>query len=194
MANAPYSDGAAIPKLWWMVAVAVICLLVGMIMIARRIERTQRGLDRKEMAVVRRAARPSPSPYVPGPGDAFFQLAALVSWCVAYYNQRAAVKKVVGFNPRDQNRAEGVIFWFYELRITRTELIKGYEMNARRIPLRGLTAAVTETDTIDVTIEGPDTKFVYSMPDDILGGFNPRRARQFAALLNYEASLQGAPL
>jgi hypothetical protein len=71
-----------------------------------------------------------------------------------YYKQRAAVKKVVGFNPRKQNRAEGVIFWFYELRMTRAELIKGYEMNAQRIPLRGLTATITGTDTVDVTIKG----------------------------------------
>jgi hypothetical protein len=121
------------------------------------------------------------------------KLLALALWCFAYYKHRAAVKKVVGFDPREQNRAEGVIFSFHELRITRTELIKGYEENARRIPLRGLTATVTETDTVDITIKGPDTKFVYSMPYDVLAGFNPRRAQQFAALLNYEASLQGAP-
>jgi len=36
----------------------------------------------------------------------------------------------VSFDPKKQNRAEGVIFSFYELRITRTELIRGYEENA----------------------------------------------------------------
>jgi hypothetical protein len=152
------------------------------------IARSQSGLDRKEMAVVRRAVK---TEWILLP-DWLYLLFFAVN-CFLSYNQRAAVKKVVGFNPRKQNRAEGVIFWFYELRITRAELIKGYEMNAQRILLRGLTAAVTETDTIDVTIEGPNTKFVYSMPDDVLGGFNPTRARQFAALLNYEASLIGAP-
>jgi hypothetical protein len=152
------------------------------------IARRQSGLDRKEMAVVRRAVK---TEWILLP-DWLYLLFFAVN-CFLSYNQRAAVKKVVGFNPRKQNRAEGVIFWFYELRITRAELIKGYEMNAQRILLRGLTAAVTETDTIDVTIEGPNTKFVYSMPDDVLGGFNPTRARQFAALLNYEASLLGAP-
>jgi hypothetical protein len=150
------------------------------------------------MAVVRRAA--GRSPFVGGSNDpnaGALGLLALALWCFAYCKHRAAVKKVVGFKPRDQNRADGVIFSFYELRITRTELIKGYEENAQRIPLRGLTATAAKSDIVDlvdITIEGPGTKFVYSMPFDVLAGFNPRRARQFAALLNYEASLQGAPL
>ncbi|MGH3557711.1 MAG: hypothetical protein ACRDUT_03475 [Mycobacterium sp.] len=180
-------------KHWWIVVgVAVICLLGGMI--ARSIARSKSGLDRKEMAVARRAAR---SPFVfsglglilfPGLGLILFSLV-----CFSYYKHRAAVKKVVGFDPREQNRAEGVIYHFYELRITRTELIKGYGTGALRIPLQGLTATVTKTDTVDITIKGPDTKFVYSMPFDVLAGFNPWRARQFAALLNYEAGLLGAP-
>ena len=112
---------------------------------------------------------------------------------IRYLKHRAAAKKVVDFNPRKQNRAQGVIFSFYELRITRTELIKGYEENAQRIPLRGLTAApVTTGQTVYITIEGPNTKFVYRKGFD--AEFNQTRAQQFAALLNYEASLQGAPL
>ncbi len=186
-------------KHWWIVvAIVLICLLGGMI--ARSIARSQSGLDRKEMAVVRRAT--GPSPFFGGGGGGglvglvvvVLKLLVLALWCFAYYKHRAAVKKVVGFNPRKPNRAEGVIFSFYQLRVTRTELIQGYEENARRIRLQGLTATVTKTDTVDITIEGPDTKFVYSMPYDVLAGFNPRRARQFAALLNYEASLQGTPL
>jgi hypothetical protein len=186
-------------KHWWIVvAVAVLCLLGGMI--ARSIARSQSGLDRREMAIVRRAAGRSPFGGVGGGGGGglvglvFFalELLALALWCFAYYKHRAAVKKVVGFDPREQNRAEGVIFHFYELRITRIGLINGYEKNAQRIPLQGLTATVTKTDTVDNTIEGPDTKFVYSMPHDVLAGFNLRRARQFAALLNYEAGLLGA--
>ncbi len=141
-------------------------------------------LDRKEMAVVRGAVK---NEWLVLP-DWLYLLSRTFNG-VVYYKQRAAIKKAVGFNPRKQNRAEGVIFWFYELRLTRAELIKGYEMNAQRIPLRGLTATVTETTTVDVTIEGPDTKFTYSKPDDVLGDFNPTRARQFAALLNYEAGL-----
>lgn len=187
---------------WIVVAVVVICLLGGMMV--RSIARGLSGLDKKEMTVVRRAA--GPSPFVGGGGGGgglvglFFvtlKLLVLVLWCFAYYRHRAAVKKVVGFNPRKQNRAEGVIFSFYELRISRTELIEGYQENARRIRLQGLTATAARSDKadlVDVMIEGPDTKFVYSMPRDVLAGFNPRRARQFAALLNYEASLQGAPL
>jgi hypothetical protein len=181
------------------VGVAVICLLGGMIMIARRIARSQSGLDKKEMAVVRRAA--GPSPFVGGGGGGgliglvilLVKLLLIALWCFAYYKHRAAVKKVVGFDPREQNRAEGVISHFYELRITRAELIKGYEKNAQRIPLQGLTATVTKTHTVDITIKGPGTKFVYPMPHDVLAGLNIRRAQQFAALLNYEASLLGAP-
>jgi hypothetical protein len=188
-------------KHWIVFAVVVVCLLG--VLIAKSIARSRSGLDTKEMGVVRRAA--GPSPFVGGGGGGggggivgavilVLRLLLLALWCFAYYRHHAAVKKVVGFNPRKQNRPEGVIFSFYELRITRTELIKGYEENARRIRLQGLTATVTKTDTVDITIEGPDTKFVYSMPHDVLAGFNPRRARQFAALLNYEARLQGAPL
>jgi hypothetical protein len=109
---------------------------------------------------------------------------------------KKAVKKVLGFDPRKQNRAAGVIYHFYELRMTRTELIKGYGTGAPRIPLRGLTATVrdagTSTGRVDITIKGPDTKLVYSMTDSVLRG-TTRNARQFANLLNYEASLLGAP-
>jgi hypothetical protein len=179
-----------------LVLVVVICLLG---MIARTIAKSQSGLDKKELAVVRPAAGRGLIRFDPSlllilalcSGPLGLLLSAL--WCFAYYKHRAAVKKVVGVDPREQNSAEGVIFWFYELRITRTELIKGYEKNAQRIPLRGLTATVTKTDTVDITIKGPDTKFVYSMPYDVLAGFNLRGARQFAALLNYEASRPPTP-
>ena len=46
--------------------------------------------------------------------------------------------------------------------------------------------------TVQIWIEGPDTEFVYRNAFD--AEFNLTRALQFAALLNYEASLQGAPL
>jgi hypothetical protein len=128
-----------------------------------------------------------------GPGVDLPIFAFYLFYLMLYYKQIAAVKKVLGFDPTEQNRAEGVISHFYELRITKAELIKGYGKNAQRIALRGLTATVTKTDTVNITIKGPDTKFVYSKPYDVLFGFNPRRARQFAALLNYETSLQGAP-
>jgi hypothetical protein len=191
-AEALASDGAEVPTHWWIVVgVAVICLLGGIL------ARSQSGLDRKERAVVRRAAGPLFFNGGSGPGALLYLLVLVLLcfvYCFAYYRHRTAVKKVVGFNPREQNRAEGVIFHFYELRITRTELIDGYEENARRIRLQGLTATVTKDHgDVHIAIEGPDTKFVYSMPND-LAGFNLRRARRFAALLNYEASLQGAPL
>jgi hypothetical protein len=109
-----------------------------------------------------------------------------------YRKHRAVAKKLVAFNPREQNRAKGVIFSFHELRLTRTELIRGYEDNAQRIPLRGLTATVATGQTVQIRIEGPDTKFVYRNAFD--AEFNVRPALQFAALLNYEASVQGAPL
>jgi hypothetical protein len=177
----------------------IVTLMIAAVILGRILYASVSGLDRKEMAVVRRAA--GPSPFVGGGGGGglvglvllALKLLVLALWCFAHIRHRAAVNKVVGFNPRKQNRAEGVIFSFYELRITRTELIKGYEENARRIRLQGLTATVTKNGKVDVTIEGPDTKFVYSMPYDVIAGLNIRRARQFAALLNYEASLLGAP-
>ena len=197
MANTPYSDGAAIRTLWWIVVVvAVICLLGGTIALARRIER-KRGLDRTEIEVVRQEAASSFPIPVGSHGliSDLVSLAIVVTECFAKFKWRANVKKVVGFDPRDQNRAEGVIFSFYELRISRTELIKGYQENAQRIRLDGLTATVTKTETVDITIKGPDTNFVYSMPFGfITGGLDLRRARQFAALLNYKAKLQDAPL
>jgi hypothetical protein len=125
----------------------------------------------------------------------------LALYALLVYSPIAAVRKVLGFDPRKQNRAEGVIYHFYELRLTRTELIKGYGTDAMRIPLRGLTATVTNTGSstdhsddrrVHITIEGPHTKFVYSMAEGFLS-FATRTARQFAALLNYEAGLQGAP-
>ncbi len=207
-------------NLWWKVAYAVVLVVVICLlgMIARSIARSQSGLNEKELEVVRLAAERwdllGPLPllilalFAPrrgligfGPLRLLFLalfapgLGLLLSalWCFAYYKHRAAVKKVVGFNPSEQNSAEGVIFWFYDLRITKTELIKGYEKNAQRIPLRGLTAAVTKTDAVDITIKGPDTKFAYSMPYDVLAGFNLRGARQFAALVNYEATRPPTP-
>ncbi|HZU46350.1 MAG TPA: hypothetical protein VFA16_03685 [Mycobacterium sp.] len=177
---------------WWIWIVVFGVPAIGLI--AGMIAKSRSGLDRKEIAVARRAAR---SPFVLSAlGMILFPplgLILLLLVCFAYYKHRAAVKNVVGFDPREQNRADGVIYHFYELRITRTELIKGYGTGALRIPLRGLTATVTKTDTVDITIEGPDTKVVYSMPYDVIAGFNPWRARQFAALLNYEASHLGAP-
>ncbi|MCV7380463.1 hypothetical protein BST11_06195 [Mycobacterium alsense] len=182
-------------KYWWIVVViVVICLLAG---VAVSVARSLSGLDKKEMAVVRRAA--GESPFVgSGGGDlvgldlvALILIAAL--WWFTNYKHRSAVKKAVGFDPRKRDRAEGVIFSFYELRITRTELIKGYDERAQRRRLEGLTATATTSDVDDlvsVKIEGPGTNFVYSVPRDALTGFNPKRARQFAALLNYEARIQ----
>jgi hypothetical protein len=184
---------------WWIwivvFSLSVVCLRG--CMIAGRIARSRSGLDEKEMAVVRRAAAGVGRDELIVRGLGYGVLAALELPLpldlrgFRYSKHRAAAKKVVDFNPREQNRAEGVIFSFYELRITRTELIKGYEENAQRIPLRGLTATVTTGQTVYIRIEGPDTKFVYRNAFDAESNLRP--ALQFAALLNYEASLQGAP-
>ncbi len=189
---------------WWkwifVVGVAVICLLYGMI--ARRIAASRSGLDKTEIAVVRRAAARVGRDELIGQTSGYGVLAALRLQILLnlllnlrafrYRRHRAAAKKLVAFDPREQNRAQGVIFSFHELRITRTELIRGYEENAQRIPLRGLTATVVTGQTVQIRIEGPDTNFVYRNAFD--AEFNVRPALQFAALLNYEASLQGAPL
>ena len=184
----------------WIVVFGLSATCVLRVMIRGRIARSQSGLDSEEMAVVRRAARVD-SGEVMGRMLGYSVLDALglqlllnvilFRQASRYRKHRAAAKKLVAVNPREQNRAEGVIFSFYELRITRTELITGYEENAQRIPLQGLTATVVTGQTVQIRIEGPDTKFVYRNAFD--AEFNLRRAQQFAALLNYEASLQGSP-
>jgi hypothetical protein len=178
---------------WWIVIVPAGLLVLGR-MIAQRIASRGSGLDKEEIAVVRRAARLSAGEQIDRNLVDFVLVALNLNLLrdIGYCKHRAAAKKVVDFNPRKQNRAQGAIFSFYELRITRTELIRGYEENAQRIPLRGLTATVVTGQTVQIRIEGPDTKFVYRNAFD--AEFNQTRALQFAALLNYEASLQGAPL
>jgi hypothetical protein len=176
----------------WIWIVLLSGLLVLGRMIAQRIAWSRSGLDKKEMAVVRRAARVEQFARGTLGYTVIHPLNLEVLRDFRYFKHRAAAKKVVDFNPRKQNRAEGVIFSFYELRLTRTELIRGYEENAQRIPLQGLTATVVTGQTVQIRIEGPDTDFVYRNAFD--AEFNQTRALQFAALLNYEASLQGAPL
>jgi hypothetical protein len=189
---------------WWnwivVFGVALICLLRVMIL-ARRTARSRSGLNEKELAVVRRAAAGVGRDELIGQTLGYGILTALRLQILLnlllnlqasrYRKHRAAGKKLVPFNPTEQNRAQGVIFSFHELRLTRTELIRGYEENAQRIPLQGLTAAVTTGQTVQIRIEGPDTKFVYRNAFD--AEFNVKPALQFAALLNYEASLLGAP-
>lgn len=184
-------------KPWWFwVVVAgppVICLLGSTI--AGILARSRSGLDKQEAAVVRRAGRVGGDELV-GSALGLLVLAALqlppLDLRAFRRVQHRAAGNGAGLNPTKQNRAEGVIFWFHELRITRTELIRGYEENAQRIPLRGLTATVTTGHTVYVTIEGPGTKFIYRNAFDARS--NLVRAQQFAALLNYEASVLGAPL
>jgi hypothetical protein len=182
---------------WWIWIVLFGLLVLGG-MIGRRIAESRSGLDEKEMAVVRRAARVVAGEQIGRTlgygalvGLQRFGLPVFLLQNIRYFKHRAAAKKVVSVNPKEQNRAEGVIFAFHELRLTRTELIRGYDENAQRIPLQGLTATVIGGQTVQIRIEGPGTKFVYRNAFD--AEFNQARALQFAALLNYEASLLGAP-
>lgn len=184
-------------KPWWIwivvAGVMVVCLLSAVV--AGRIARGRSGLDAQEMEVVRRAGAVGRDELIGGAlGQltlAALQLPPVDLRAFRRRGHRAAASKAVGFNPRERNRAEGVIFWFHELRLTRTELIRGYEEDAERIPLRGLTATVTTGHTVYITIEGPATKFIYRNAFD--AATNLGRAQQFAALLNYEASRQDAP-
>src|SRR6478609_1011161 len=123
-------------------------LLVLGAMIARRITKSRNGLDEKEMAVVRRAARVGGGEQIGRALGFALGLGVFAPLPFRYFKHRAAAKKVGAFNPRKQNIAQGVIFSFYELRITRTELIRGYEENAQRIPLQGLTATVVTGQTV----------------------------------------------
>lgn len=184
---------------WWMSI--MLSGLGGLgLMIAKRIPQriaaSRRGLDKEEMAAVRQAARLSAGEQIRrNLVDGVLYAPQL--WILEvlqpfrYFKHRTAAKKLVTFNPRKQNRAQGVILSFHELRLTRTELIRGYEESAQHIPLRGLTATVVTGQTVQIRIEGPDTNFVYRNAFD--AELNVEPALQFAALLNYEASLQGAP-
>jgi hypothetical protein len=125
----------------------------------------------------------------------------LALYAILRFAQSAALKKavnneVLGIDPTEQNHADGVIFSFYELRLTRTELIRGYGPGTPRIPLYGLTATVRDSDSatgrVHVGINGPGTRFEYSVADTALGG-TTRDAKQFANLLNYEAALVDPP-
>jgi hypothetical protein len=189
---------------WWNWIVVFGVLVIGLLRImilARRTARSRSGLNEKELAVVRQAAAGVGRDELIGQTLGYGILTALRLQILLnlllnlqasrYRKHRAAAKKLVPFNPREQNRAQGVIFSFHELRLTRTELIRGYEENAQRIPLQGLTATVTTGQTVQIRIEGPDTKFVYRNAFD--AEFNVKPALQFAALLNYEASLLGGP-
>ncbi|OBG35797.1 hypothetical protein [Mycobacterium sp. E3198] len=180
---------------WWtlIVVFGVPMIFITGGMIAGRIARNGGELDKEEMAIVRRAARVGGGELV-GRTLGYGVLAALQvppPPNLRAFRSHAPDRKAVGINPKKQDRAEGVIFSFHDLRITRTELIRGYEENAQRIPLRGLTATVTTGQTVYITIEGPETRFVYRKAFD--ADLNQARALQFAALLNYEASRQGAP-
>jgi hypothetical protein len=107
-----------------------------------------------------------------------------------------------------QNVADGVVTSFDGLRMTKTELIEGYEGNAKRHSLVGLTAKVEATGgktarvitthsgsaigvgsvvdddrRVHVTIEGPQTAVVYSV--FVKSSHDAEaRARQFVAQLN----------
>jgi hypothetical protein len=190
---------------WWMSIVlfglVMLCFMIRRKIAARRSGLDESGLDEKELAVVRRAAAGVGRDQLIGQTLGYGILNALDLQLLVnlllnrqasrYRKHRAAAKKLVPRNPREQNRGQGVIFSFHELRLTRTELIRGYEENAQRIPLRGLTATVVTGQTVQIRIEGPDTNFVYRNAFD--AEFNVRPALQFAALMNYEASLLGAP-
>jgi hypothetical protein len=185
----------------WIVVFGVLVIGLLVRMIRQRTARSRSGLNEKELAVVHQAAAGVGRDELIGQTLGYGVLTALdlqifVNLLIGrqgsrYRKHRAAAKKLVPINPREQNRAQGVIFSFHELRLTRTELIRGYEKNAQRIPLRGLTATVVTGQTVQIRIEGPDTNFVYRNAFD--AEFNVKPALQFAALLNYEASLLGAP-
>jgi hypothetical protein len=107
-----------------------------------------------------------------------------------------------------KNAADGVVASFDGLRMTKTELVEGYEGNANRHSLVGLTAKVEATGgktarvvtthsgsavgvgsvvdddrRVHVTVEGPQTAIVYSV--FVKASYDAEaRARQFVAQLN----------
>jgi hypothetical protein len=102
---------------------------------------------------------------------------------------------IVGIRQGRANVRQGVIAAWEGLRVTQTELIEGYKANARRHPLKGLTARVEDTGTrvhlgggrddrrIHVIVEGPNTAIVKAQR--VAAMYNgDAAARKFAAALN----------
>lgn len=90
------------------------------------------------------------------------------------------------------NARDGVVAHWEGLRITKTELIEGYDPNAARYPLKGLTARVEDTTTaiggrderrVHVIVEGPNTAVVKGRKVTVVYNGEPS-ARKFAAALN----------
>ena len=66
------------------------------------------------------------------PGYAPFAVAYAILYCMRIQ----PLKKVLGFDPKKRNQAADVIFCFYELRITSTQLIRGYQSDAPQYRLK----------------------------------------------------------
>lgn len=90
-----------------------------------------------------------------------------------------------------RNRTDSVVATWGELRITKTFLILGYHRNARRIPLAGLKATVSESGSpadgpdrhqVHVTIEGLASTPVRRSQPYSYGTIGA--ARMFAILVN----------
>lgn len=116
---------------------------------------------------------------------------------------------------RKADQAAGIIAKWYDLRLTKTELIDGVGKHAKRYPLAGLTARVENTGTVTTTggrysgsggggsysantsddrkvhlmIEGPDMAITRSLSVRIYGNADVT-ARQFATTLNMASRRQ----
>ncbi|BBZ48098.1 hypothetical protein [Mycobacterium parmense] len=90
------------------------------------------------------------------------------------------------------NARDGVTAHWEGLRITDTELIEGYDANASRYPLNGLTARVEDSTIpiggrherrIHVIVEGPNTAVVKGRKVTAFNNGEPS-ARKFVTALN----------
>ncbi|SBS77655.1 conserved exported hypothetical protein [uncultured Mycobacterium sp.] len=99
-----------------------------------------------------------------------------------------------------RDRSESVIANWGELRITKSFLLVGYQRNAARIPLAGLTVRVTETGSPDdapgahkihVTVAGADGVTVQRSQPYSYGSITA--ARMFEILINRANPARVAP-
>jgi hypothetical protein len=99
-----------------------------------------------------------------------------------------------------RDRRESVLASWGELRVTKSFLIVGYQRNAERIPLAGLTVRVTETGSpadgpsarlVHVTVAGVDGESVQRSQPYSYGSMNA--ARMFEVLFNRTTPAPAVP-
>ncbi|MDA4110198.1 hypothetical protein MHOL44478_23480 [Mycobacterium holsaticum DSM 44478] len=122
---------------------------------------------------------------------------ALISALVVPMAIMMTVAYVVERRQRRRDRADGVLLSFDDLRLTRTHLLVGSGVDARRIPLDGLSATATTTvtegqdaDEVHVIIENAGDEIHRRLPYSYGSSGD---AQMFAIKFNLLAGRSGLP-